>query len=139
MLAYLSKLEIRITLNDTSLLPLECPIKHTFIHTHQPYPGPQLHWLTLQGSAKWQILIGSVHNYRKEQNSLPLEDGKKQRETGPPSVFMPLLLLLFSHFATSWNVACQAPPSMGFPRQEYGSGLPLCVSKKQTNKKELSL
>ena len=27
-------------------------------------------------------------------------------------------------FATSWTVACQAPLSMGFPRQEYWSGLP---------------
>ena len=25
---------------------------------------------------------------------------------------------------TSWTVACQAPLSMGFPRQEYWSGLP---------------
>ena len=28
-------------------------------------------------------------------------------------------------FATSWTVAHQAPPSMGFSRQEYWSGLPL--------------
>ena len=27
--------------------------------------------------------------------------------------------------ATPWTVAHQAPLSMGFPRQEYGSGLPL--------------
>ena len=27
-------------------------------------------------------------------------------------------------FETSWTVACQAPLSMGFSRQEYGSGLP---------------
>ena len=27
-------------------------------------------------------------------------------------------------FATLWTVACQAPPSMGFSRQEYWSGLP---------------
>ena len=27
-------------------------------------------------------------------------------------------------FATSWTVACQAPPSIGFSRQEYWSGLP---------------
>ena len=27
-------------------------------------------------------------------------------------------------FATPWTVACQAPPSMGFPSQEYCSGLP---------------
>ena len=26
-------------------------------------------------------------------------------------------------FATPWTVACQAPPSMGFSRQEYWSGL----------------
>ena len=28
------------------------------------------------------------------------------------------------HSATSWTVAHQAPPSMGFSRQEYWSGLP---------------
>ena len=27
-------------------------------------------------------------------------------------------------FVTPWTVACQAPLSMGFPRQEYQSGLP---------------
>ena len=30
-------------------------------------------------------------------------------------------------FATSWTGACQAPLSMGFPKQEYWSGL-LCPS-----------
>ena len=29
-------------------------------------------------------------------------------------------------FATPWTAACQAPPSMGFSRQEYWSGLPFC-------------
>ena len=27
-------------------------------------------------------------------------------------------------FATPWTVACQAPLSIGFPRQEYWNGLP---------------
>ena len=27
-------------------------------------------------------------------------------------------------FTTPWTVACQAPPPMGFSRQEYWSGLP---------------
>ena len=27
-------------------------------------------------------------------------------------------------FSTPWTVGHQAPPSMGFPRQEYWSGLP---------------
>ena len=31
---------------------------------------------------------------------------------------------MFDSFVTSWTVACQAPLSMGFPRQEYWSGLP---------------
>ena len=37
------------------------------------------------------------------------------------------VLSCFSHvwlFVTPWTVACQAPPSMGFSRQEYWSGLP---------------
>ena len=42
-----------------------------------------------------------------------------------------ILLLLLSHFsrvqlcATPWTAAYQAPPSMGFSRQEYWSGVPL--------------
>ena len=27
-------------------------------------------------------------------------------------------------FGTAWNIACQAPLSMGFPRQKFWSGLP---------------
>ena len=37
------------------------------------------------------------------------------------------MLSHFSHvqlFVTLWTVACQAPLSMGFSRQEYWSGLP---------------
>ena len=43
----------------------------------------------------------------------------------------PVLLLLLSRFirvqlcATPWTAAYQAPPSVGFARQEYWSGLPL--------------
>ena len=38
---------------------------------------------------------------------------------------MCLLLSRVQFFATSMTVARQAPPSMGFSRQEYWSGLPL--------------
>ena len=31
---------------------------------------------------------------------------------------------LYMALSTSWTVALQAPLSMGFPRQEYWSGLP---------------
>ena len=31
---------------------------------------------------------------------------------------------MFNSSATPWTVACQAPLALGFPRQEYWSGLP---------------
>ena len=37
-----------------------------------------------------------------------------------------------SDFTTPWSAAYQAPPSMGFSRQEYWSGLPL-PSKREIN------
>ena len=48
----------------------------------------------------------------------------------PSAVILLLLLLLLSHFScvrlcvTLWTVACKAPLSMGFSRQEYWNGLP---------------
>ena len=33
-------------------------------------------------------------------------------------------VLVLSDSVTPWTVACQAPTSMGFSRQEYWSGLP---------------
>ena len=59
--------------------------------------------------------------------------GKKKREKQKLAIsFIPLLLLLLlSRFirvrlcATPWTAAYQVPPSMGFSRQEYWSGLPL--------------
>ena len=41
-----------------------------------------------------------------------------------------MIITVFSHsvmsgsYATPWTITCQAPLSMGFPRQEYWSGLP---------------
>ena len=46
---------------------------------------------------------------------------------GPERVYMQNVKLL-SHirlFTTPWTVAYEAPPSMGFSRQEYWSGMPL--------------
>ena len=37
---------------------------------------------------------------------------------------MVYFLSLVKLTATSWTVACQVPLSMGFPKQEYRSGLP---------------
>ena len=60
--------------------------------------------------------------------------GKASRRRWTLSFFYLFLLIftvkvkLLSHarlFATPWTVAYQAPPSMGFSRQEYWSGVPL--------------
>ena len=61
-------------------------------------------------------------------NPLPLHWKCGVLTTGPPGKW--LLLLLLSHFsrvrlcATPETAAHQAPPSLGFSRQEHGSGLP---------------
>ena len=44
--------------------------------------------------------------------------------TGSEKIVIVYLLSLVQLFVTPWNVACQAPLSMGFPKQEYWSGLP---------------
>ena len=49
-------------------------------------------------------------------------------ENLPCSTMLLLLLSCFSHVrlcVTPWTAAYQAPPSMGFSRQEYWSGVPL--------------
>ena len=46
---------------------------------------------------------------------------------GAKSGYVPLVCVRFSHvllFAILWTIACQAPLSMGFSRQEHWSGLP---------------
>ena len=35
-----------------------------------------------------------------------------------------LVVVMSNSFETPWTVACQDPLSLGFPRQEYWSGLP---------------
>ena len=48
-----------------------------------------------------------------------------------PKQFIDSVLLLLSHFScvqlftTPWTAAYQAPPSVGFSRQEYWNGVPL--------------
>ena len=58
------------------------------------------------------------------------EDSLPSKPPGKPPSLSVLLLLLLSHFScvwlcvTPWTVACQAPLSMGFSRQQYWSDLP---------------
>ena len=61
-------------------------------------------------------------------NSFPLEHRSLLAKPGNTLAFLYALCEADSHlqlFATPWTVACQAPQSMDFSRQEYWSGLPL--------------
>ena len=51
--------------------------------------------------------------------------GVRDHFLGPMEVRVKVKLLSpIRFFATAWTVACEAPPSMGFSRQEYWSGVP---------------
>ena len=60
---------------------------------------------------------------------------KRGQKTNPVALLHQNILLLFSRsvlldsFVTLWTVTCRAPLSMGSPRQEYWSGLPLSSSR----------
>ena len=42
-------------------------------------------------------------------------------------------------FATPWTVACQAPPSTGFSRQEYWNGVPFPSPMHESEKQSRSV
>ena len=69
--------------------------------------------------------------YRKKNNVCASVCGGKHEHTCTHACshvsFLVVVVYSLSHvwlFATPWTVACQAPLSMEFPRQEYWSGLP---------------
>ena len=67
------------------------------------------------------VVQGTLKNLLQHHNS-------KSSILWCSAFFMLLLLSRVSHvwlFTTPWTVAHQAPPSMGFSRQDYWSGLPL--------------
>ena len=81
----------------------------------------------------------SVRIIKDRGEVMPMWCWGKKRKLGPfgKSLFSSLLKHTHTHththeyslshvqlFATPWTVACQAPLSPGFPRQEYWSGLP---------------
>ena len=91
---------------------------------------------------KWQLIPIFLPGKSHGQRSLPGMKSRtllKQLSTHLTILnYFPLVLLFMALdififvcmlscvqlFAVLWTVACQAPLSMGLPRQEYGSGLP---------------
>ena len=98
------------------------PIIHQILPSHSPYPFKQ--WKTWGSPQTWENLTSSLN----DSVLLVLL-------CFPPLLSLNLipsmlLLLLLSHFScvrlcvTPQMAAHQAPPSLGFSRQEHWSGLP---------------
>ena len=62
----------------------------------------------------------------KEGHYIMIKGSIQEEDITIVNIYAPnILLSRFSHvrlFATLWTAACQAPPSMGFSRQEYWNG-----------------
>ena len=53
----------------------------------------------------------------------PTLEYEESQQTLSKEVVLPRLVVT-DFFVIPWTIACQAPLSMGFPRQEYCSGVP---------------
>ena len=111
---------IRVFSNE-SVLCIRWPKYWSFSFTISPsneYSGMisfRIDWFDLP------VVQGTLKNLLQHHNS-------KSSILWCSAFFMLLLLSRVSHvwlFTTPWTVAHQAPPSMGFSRQDYWSGLPL--------------
>ena len=88
----------------------------------------------------WDLLLlllsrfSCVRPHRRQPTKLPHPWESPGKNTGVGSHFLLQCMKVKSEsevaqsvrlFATPWTAAYQAPPSMGFSRQEYWSGVPL--------------
>ena len=100
-----------------------------------PHPGDLLGPGVEPASLKSPALAGGFSTTSATWETLKISTFicKEQRLASPSTsnrgVILRLLLLLcrlsrVQLFATPWTAAYQAPPSMGFSRQEYWSGVP---------------
>ena len=106
---------------------MDCSLPGSFVHRDSPGKNT--------GLVCHVFLQGLSQPRHQTQVSLTEADSLRSEPPGKPMTtgvgILLLLLLLLSHvshvrlLATPWTVAYQAPPSMGFSRQEYWSGLPL--------------
>ena len=74
----------------------------------------------MDGGACW----AAVHGVAKSWTPQGSPASSSVWREDPGLLARPKLLSRVQHFATPWTVAQQAPPSMGFSRQEYWSELP---------------
>ena len=77
----------------------------------------------LQDLLHYRKILYHLKAYEEAGESLEKKGRERQRDREED--VRARVLSRIQLLATAWTVACQAPLSMGFPRQEYWSGLPL--------------
>ena len=88
-------------------------------------PGSDSAALSQQGVGKERFSLCQVlHKSRTQAHTLDTHSPGSVLPLGLPICAKVKSLSCVQLFATPWTVACQAPLSMGFSRQEYWSGLP---------------
>ena len=98
-------------------------------------PGPSGHGISQARMLEWiAISFSRGSSWLRDQTCISCIAGEfftTEPPGKPTTVYLKLKIKvkvkLLSHvwlFVTPWTVAYQAPPSMGFSRQEYWSGLP---------------
>ena len=97
------------------LIPVSCTMSRTSVHSSS-------------------VVSNSVRPYRRQHTRLPRPWNSSVKNTGVGFHILLQCMKLKSEsevtqlcrtLATPWTAAHQAPPSMGFSRQEYWSGVPL--------------
>ena len=100
----------------------------TIFYLLTPFFGTKLQL----AAAVTSVVSDSVWPHRRQPTRLPCTWGSPGKNTGVNCHFllqcMKVKVKSLSRvrlFETPWTAAYQAPPSMGFSRQEYWSGVPL--------------
>ena len=119
-----------------ALSPL-CPETHPDYEQHvtsRPHPLPSIRLAAAAAAAVASVVSDSVQPQRRQPTRLPRPRDSPGKNTGVGCHFLLQCmkgkvkvksLSRVRLFATPWTAAYQAPPSMGFSRQEYWSGVPL--------------
>ena len=92
-------------------------------------PGASVHGILQARKLEWvAISFSRASSQSRNQTRSPTSQADSlPSETPGSSTYMYAVVLALSHvwlFAMPWTVACRAPPSMRFSRQEYWSRLP---------------
>ena len=120
----------------------ECPAGcgHEYVRKTQkvfPAMGGRTPFLIIQitsyvfGAISWKKVVVFILG-APQQDSIHIQQGEQPCEEAwkwatSKTCWQSIFIQSLSHvqlFANPWAVTCQAPLSMGYPRQEYWSGLP---------------